>query len=78
MGPVRCSLARAARSVLGQELVMWGSDGVSSFGDLGPSKYRDIRVTDKRFHSNLAKAPTCDTVSTYHITLTTREIRSAA
>ena len=25
-------------------------------------------MTDKRFHSNLAIAPTCDTVSTYHIT----------
>ena len=52
---------------------MWGSDGVSSFGDLGPSKYRDIRVTDKRFHSNLAIAPTYDTVSTYHITDNARD-----
>ena len=25
-------------------------------------------MTDKRFHSNLAIAPTCDTASTYHIT----------
>ena len=25
-------------------------------------------LTHKRFHSNLAIAPTCDTVSTYHIT----------
>ena len=24
-------------------------------------------LTDKRFHSNLATVPTCDTVSTYHI-----------
>ena len=30
-------------------------------------------LTDKRFHSNLAIAPTCDTVSTYHITDNARD-----
>ena len=33
----------------------------------------DIDVTDKRFHSNLAIAPTCDIVSTYHITDNARD-----
>ena len=30
-------------------------------------------LTHKRFHSNLAIAPTCDTVSTYHITDNARD-----
>eukprot|EP00964_Phaeocystis_antarctica_P049301 scaffold28600_cov36-Phaeocystis_antarctica.AAC.1 len=30
-------------------------------------------LTDKRFHSNLAIAPTYDTVSTYHITDNARD-----
>ena len=30
-------------------------------------------LTHKRFHSNLALAPTCDTVSTYHITDNARD-----
>eukprot|EP00964_Phaeocystis_antarctica_P057190 scaffold33808_cov36-Phaeocystis_antarctica.AAC.2 len=30
-------------------------------------------LTDKRVHSNLAIAPTCDTVSTYHITDNARD-----
>ena len=30
-------------------------------------------LTYKRFHSNLAIAPTCDTVSTYHITDNARD-----
>ena len=30
-------------------------------------------MTHKRFHSNLAIAPTCDTVSTYHITDNARD-----
>ena len=30
-------------------------------------------MPDKRFHSNLAIAPTCETVSTYHITDNARD-----
>ena len=30
-------------------------------------------LTHKRFHSNLAMAPTCDNVSTYHITDNARD-----
>jgi len=33
----------------------------------------DIDGRDKRFHSNLVIAPTCDTVSTYHITDNARD-----
>ena len=33
----------------------------------------DGYIPDKRFHSNLAIASTCDTVSTYHITDNARD-----
>ena len=35
---------------------------------LSPCSFLLWILTHKRFHSNLAIAPTCDTVSTYHIT----------
>ena len=41
--------------------------------DLPPCSFLLRILTHKRFHSNLAIAPTCDTVSTYHITDNARD-----
>ena len=40
---------------------------------LAPCSFLLWILTDKSFHSNLAIAPTCDTVSTYHITDNARD-----
>ena len=40
---------------------------------LAPCSFLLWILTHKRFHSNLAIAPTCDTVSTYHITDNARD-----
>ncbi len=46
---------------------------LASTPHLSPCSFLLRILTHKRFHSNLAIAPTCDTVSTYHITDNARD-----
>ena len=56
---------------------MWSQrplqEDLSRYAENQPCSFLLWILTHKRFHSNLAIAPTCDTVSTYHITDNARD-----
>ena len=65
---------QARPRIVGREVGERGTHCVSaSCQSEPPCSFLLWILTDKSFHSNLAIAPTCDTVSTYHITDNARD-----